>query len=211
MHARLDQLLSLRDGAPVAAETREHVRGCAECARQLATTSELRDRLRALPGVPEPAADAWASIERRVAGVRHRRRRIARLGRLAAAASVVALAVFAAMRWTEPGTVVRQTTAAASATATASDREEELAVLQAHSQVLEEVLAALPARPAVERAATSMPIDTLEAQVQWLDQQLTLAGADGRVPQEQQLWRDRVEVMNSLVQLRYVEAQQLLN
>jgi hypothetical protein len=56
-----------------------------------------------------------------------------------------------------------------------------------------------------------VPIDSLEAQVQWLDHQLTLAGADGRVPQAQQLWRDRIEVMNSLVQLRYVEAQYIVN
>jgi hypothetical protein len=54
-----------------------------------------------------------------------------------------------------------------------------------------------------------VPIESLEAQVQWLDHQLSLAGAEGRAPEAEQLWRDRVEVMNSLVQLRYVEAQQV--
>ncbi len=209
MHARLDQLLSLRDGAPVAAEVREHVRDCAECAEQIAATMQLRDRLRALPVAPEPAADAWSRLDARVKDVRRRRERIARLAPLAAVASVAALAVFAGLRWMEAGEGAKESGVAV-ATAGAP-RDGELAALQARSQVLEEVLAALPARPAVERAATSVPIDSLEAQVQWLDHQLTLADADGRASQEQRLWRDRVEVMNSLVQLRYVEAQQLVN
>jgi RNA polymerase sigma factor (sigma-70 family) len=62
-------------------------------------------------------------------------------------------------------------------------------------------------RPAVARAATAVPIDTLESQVQWLDHQLSIAGSRLPARQAEQLWRDRVEVMNSLVQLRYVEAQ----
>jgi len=47
-----------------------------------------------------------------------------------------------------------------------------VADLRSRSQELEALLAALPERPAVERAATSVPIDTLESQVQWLDHQL---------------------------------------
>jgi hypothetical protein len=54
-----------------------------------------------------------------------------------------------------------------------------------------------------------VPIESLEAQVQWLDHQLTLAGATRQATETEQLWRDRVEAMNSLVQLRYVEAQQV--
>jgi len=71
------------------------------------------------------------------------------------------------------------------------------------------LLAAMPQRPAVARAGTSVPIETLEAEVQWLDHQLSLAGADPAtaVPGTEHLWRDRVEVMDSLVRLRYVEAQ----
>jgi hypothetical protein len=52
-----------------------------------------------------------------------------------------------------------------------------------------------------------VPIDNLESQVQWLDHQLSTATDAMPAPQAEQLWRDRVEVMNSLVQLRYVEAQ----
>jgi hypothetical protein len=52
-----------------------------------------------------------------------------------------------------------------------------------------------------------LPIDSLESQVQWLDHQLSVAGSRLRGAQAEALWRDRVEVMNSLVQLRYVVAQ----
>ena len=78
------------------------------------------------------------------------------------------------------------------------------------NKALEELLAAMPSRPAVERAGTSLPIESLEAEVQWLDHQLSLAGATGEpAPEAERLWQDRVEVMNSLVQLRYVEAQRV--
>jgi hypothetical protein len=82
-----------------------------------------------------------------------------------------------------------------------------LAELRSRSQMLEAVLAELPARPAVKRAATSVPIDSLEARVQWLDHEILVADAQASAPQAEQLWRERVEVLNSLVQLRYVEAQ----
>ena len=54
--------------------------------------------------------------------------------------------------------------------------------LRDRSRVLEEVLAALPARPAVERAGTAVPIDTLQAQVQWVDHQLSVSGAAHAAP-----------------------------
>jgi hypothetical protein len=62
----------------------------------------------------------------------------------------------------------------------------------------------------VERAGTAMPIDTLQAQVQWVDHQLSVSGAADEAPAvTERLWRERVEIMNTLVQLRYVEAQRV--
>ena len=55
-----------------------------------------------------------------------------------------------------------------------------------------------------------MPIDTLQAQVQWVDHQLSVFGATDEAPAvTERLWRERVEIMNTLVQLRYVEAQRV--
>jgi len=202
MHARIDDLLSLRDGAPVDARVRVHVDGCAQCAAELARTVALRERLQALPPAAESGTDAWPAIQARLAAAPRPVSRWNRAAPLAAAASVVALGLFAALRWVD----VPAPDSAASRLPVVPEAES-LADLRERSQALEALLAAMPERPAVERAGTSVPIESLQAQVQWLDHQLSLAGADGRSAESEQLWRDRVEVMNSLVQLRAVEAQ----
>ncbi len=204
MHARLDELLSLRDGAPVDARVRAHVDECAQCATELAHTGSLQQSLRALAPVPDAATDGWAEVQSRLAAARAKASLPARVAPYAAAASVVALALFAALRWTD----VPAPAEPRSAPLIVLDTES-LDELRSRSQELEALLAALPERPAVARAGTSVPIESLEAQVQWLDHQLTLAGATGQATGTEQLWRDRVEAMNSLVQLRYVEAQQV--
>jgi hypothetical protein len=205
MHARLDELLSLRDGEPVDARVRTHVDGCPECTAALAGTGLLRARLRTLPPAPDPAADGWAGVQSRLAATRGRRPWAGRLAPFAAAASIAALGLFASLRLVESPALPEVSPAPQVLAGPAA-----LDGLRARSQALEALLAAMPARPAVERADTSVPIESLEAQVQWLDHQLSLADADGRVPETERLWRDRVEVMNSLVQLRYVEAQHVV-
>lgn len=204
MHARLDELLSLRDGAPVGAASRAHVQDCAACAAELAKAVDLRARLQALPPAPAPDRDGWAGVQARLRTAAGPQRPATRIAPYAAAASMAALAVFASLRWLDaPAPATRDPAPLVVAEAASLDE------LRARSQALEELLAALPQRPAVERAGTSVPIESLEAQVQWLDHQLTLAGAEGRAPDAEQLWRDRVELMSSLVQLRFVEAQQV--
>ena len=202
MHVRLDELLSLRDGAPVDAGVRTHVMGCAECAAELARMRALRDQLRALPPVPEPTSDGWIGVRARLQAPGTRSAGLARMAPYAAAASLAALAVLGALRlaeWRTPATAQPEPLIVLE-TDTVHDWQE-------RSRALEQLLAALPERPAVERAGTSVPIESLEAEVQWLDHRLSQAGADGGAPEAARLWRDRVEVMNSLVQLRYVEAQ----
>ena len=204
MHARIDELLSLRDGATVDARVRAHVDQCVDCAATLAGTKSLRERLRALPPAPALAADGWTELQGRLAVQAARRRRLAQVAPFAAAASVAALALFATLR----GFDAPSRPAAGSEPLVVLDVES-VAELRARSQALDEVLAAMPQRPAVARAGTSVPIETLEAEVQWLDHQLSLAGAepDAAGPGTEHLWRDRVAVMDSLVRLRYVEAQ----
>lgn len=162
-------------------------------------------RLRALPQL-DGDPDGWLAVRRKLeagSGQPHRRARVARY---ASAASLAALGLIAGLKLLEaPPSVGSVPDAATVASALAEDRIESLRV---RSQALEELLAAMPSRPAVERAGTSLPIESLEAEVQWLDHQLTLAGTSGEpAPVAERLWQDRVEVMNSLLQLRYVEAQ----
>jgi hypothetical protein len=197
MHARPDELLSLRDGEPVDACVAAHVAGCAECSAWISSARTLRERLRDLPIVPGDSGTGWVSVQERLGRRERPRGGRATAARAAAAASVAALGLFATLRVLEPSATNDRHVAVPVA----------VADLRARSQALEALLAALPDRPAVARADTSLPIDSLESQVQWLDHQLSVAGSQLPAPQAEALWRDRVEVMNSLVQLRYVEAQ----
>ena len=170
----------------------------------------LADQLRSLPAA-EPRLDGWADVQSRVAA-----RKIAsarrRLGlRLAAAASVAIIAVTAAWRVGDvvtehPGSVAAELTPLTVEQALALER---VAQLQAQSQALDQLLSVIGERPVIERAGTSVPIDTLEAQVQWIDHQISVAEGEIEPGSAEQLWRKRVGAMNSLVRLRYVEAQRI--
>jgi len=170
----------------------------------------LADRLRSLP-TAAPRLDGWADVQLRVAARKTARAR-RRLGlQLAAAASVAIIAVTAAWRVADvvteqPGSMAAELTPLTAEQALALDR---VAQLQMQSQALDEVLSAIGERPVIERAGTSVPIDTLEAQVQWIDHQISVGDGAIEPGSAEQLWRKRVGAMNSLVQLRYLEAQRI--
>lgn len=170
----------------------------------------LQDQLRSLPAA-EPRLDGWADVRSRVAARKTARAR-RRLGvQLAAAASVAIIAVTAAWRVGDvvterPDSMAVELTPLTAEQALALDR---VAQLQTQSQALDEMLSVIGERPVVERAGTSVPIDTLEAQVQWIDHQISVADGDIEPGSAEQLWRKRVGAMNSLVRLRYVEAQRI--
>ena len=170
----------------------------------------LTDQLRSLP-TAEPRRDGWADVQSRLAArrVAHARRRLGL--QLAAAASVAIIAVTAAWRIGDvvterPGSMAAGLTPLTVEQALALDR---VAQLQTQSQALDEMLAVIGERPVVERAGTSVPIDTLEAQVQWIDHQISIGDGAIEPGSAEQLWRRRVGAMNSLVQLRYLEAQRI--
>jgi hypothetical protein len=214
MHASIGQLLNLRDGEPPDAATREHIAACGSCSAELARLHGIRDRLQRLPTDPPVQGQrGWANIEQRLSRQARVTRRRVMVGKSAAAASLGVLAVVATVRYLGPGAAPDwslTSSALRPESGAAAPQPDSLRDLRARSEQLEEFLGALPARPAVERAETSLPIETLESQVQWLDQQLSLAEIEGEpLHRTEQLWRHRVEVMDSLVRLRYVEAQRL--
>jgi hypothetical protein len=81
-----------------------------------------------------------------------------------------------------------------------------LADLVAQSRLLDDVLQQLPRRPAVERVSTAATIDTIEERIQWLDFHLSTAPDELDDQQAHRLWTERVELMDSLVKIRYAEA-----
>lgn len=217
MHARIDELLSLRDGDPVAANIATHVENCPACALELARLQQTRQRLQSLAGFDPPAL-AWerigASGQARPA---QSRRRVAMTA--AAAVSLLAVVIGVATRDEAPSSAdvplaAREVTHEASMTAAPLDplplNHLPLNHLVEQSRELDAILQHLPQRPSVERVAMAGTIDTLEQRIQWLDMQLSYAPDAGlNDAQAYRLWRERVDLMDSLVKVRYAESSRL--
>ncbi|HEY0681076.1 MAG TPA: hypothetical protein VGD45_01975 [Steroidobacter sp.] len=205
MHARIEHLLGLRDGEPVPAEVSTHVRACPICTGELERLSAVRAEMQSLPQL-EPAEGAWErirdAIPERSHGLRPRK-----VGLAAAAAALITVSVIALIA----SHADRRSTGAASELVNAETPVEQVIPhvdeLVAQSQELEQLLRKLPERPRIERVSTAATIDTIEQRIQWLDFQITNV-PEGTLSQEQsrQLWRERVELMDSLVKVRYAEA-----
>ena len=200
MHARIDQLLSLRDRAPVDGAAARHVEGCAQCAAELRRLIELRDRMQQLPTLPGPP-DAWPRIETVLAS---RRARQVRLRRGAIAATIVLAAAAAIGLYGDSTPQTAQTPSPVPLQG--AEAHAAFADLVARSRVLDEMLQTLPRRPAVERVSMAATIDTIEERIQWLDFHLSYAPVELDDAQAQRLWSERVELMDSLVKIRYAEA-----
>jgi hypothetical protein len=217
MHARIEHLLSLRDGEPVGAELVAHVRSCPLCSGELQRLSALRAEMHSLPQFDPPDL-AWERIQQTIPR-RNAKLPPRRVGFAAAAAALVTLTVVALIarqgdqRSTERnahacGTEGVDGTACPPKVANPALSDlTHLDELVAQSQQLEQILQTLPQRPRIERVSTAATIDTIEQRIQWLDFQLSSA-PDGDLSEEQsrRLWRERVELMDSLVKVRYAEA-----
>ena len=181
MHARIDHLLSLRDGEPVDVAVRTHV----EVLRRVRTgAGEARARAPSAAGAAAasrtcPPADgiACARASRRRS---HRRRRAAGRGRRR---SRLLLRCWVAGRHVAARRRIRRTGAGCRAGCgrrrdhTAYDRGP-AATGRACSR---KCWPHCPRAPRSSVPGRRMPIETLEAQVQWLDHQLSMSGvADAR-------------------------------
>lgn len=86
----------------------------------------------------------------------------------------------------------------------------ELTALQAlmvQSQRLESDLRAMPEEPKVMRASTAATIADIEDAIAAIDFQLNDPAVQMTQEETELFWRERVRLMNSLVQLRYAQAQ----
>lgn len=208
MHAHIDHLLSIRDGQPVEAGIAEHVAQCAACSAEVRRLALTREQLQALPQI-DAAPEAWERIQSQMSRPRASgwQRRVAMI---AASAAAVTLSIIAALAIREA--FVREHAGSQSASSQGKAQSNSLNTthvdeLVAQSQQLEQLLQTLPERPRIERVSTAATIDTLEERIQWLDFRLSYA-PDEELSDEQarRLWRERVELMGSLVKVRYAEA-----
>ena len=207
MHASIDHLLSLRDGEPVDAATAAHVEQCARCSAELRKLRETRAKLQSLPQLDAPSS--FQEIQRALARPVAAPRRVVS-ARLVAALAFVTLTTifFIALRdQTAPSFAGRKAESVEHPTPPAEVIETApVPELVARSQQLEGLLQKLPDRPRIERVSTAAMIDTIEERIQWLDFQLSDARDSGlNEEQTRRLWRERVELMDSLVKVRYAE------
>lgn len=203
MHARIDELLSLRDGDPVAADIAAHVESCRACESQLVQLRQRQQQLQSLAAF-DPPQSAWEGIGSRAQQQpAQQRRRFAMTA--AAVVSVLAIVIGFATRDEAPDAHVPGSAAQEHPVAAAP-----LDQLLEQSRELDEMLQHLPQRPSVERVAMAGTIDTLEQRIQWLDVQLSYAPDTGlNDAQAYRLWRERVDLMDSLVKVRYAESSRL--
>lgn len=79
--------------------------------------------------------------------------------------------------------------------------------LMARSQVLEHELRAITYQPTMMRASTAATISNLEDRIAAIDYRLNQPMNRMSRAEEQMYWRERVRLMDSLVTLRYAQAQ----
>ena len=205
MHASIDHLLSLRDGEPVDAATAAHVEQCQHCSAELRKLRETRAQLQSLPQLDAPTS--FQEIQRAMARPVAAPRR-ALSARLVAGLAFVTLTTifFVALRDDTAPTVADRSVEPDEQAMPIDVDTARVPDLVAQSRRLEDLLQQLPERPRIERVSTAAMIDTIEERIQWLDFQLSDAPDSGlNERQTQRLWSERVELMDSLVKVRYAE------
>lgn len=208
MHATTEQLLSLRDGRPVDAAAAAHAAQCPECQRQLQGMERLRARLRELPEL-DPPPDLWKTIALQAVAAPDRPTHTpwywpVGVGVAAACALAVAL-VLNVGQAPDDGPAPGTTTDLIAATPApmSSVNGVTTADLLETSRQLETALRIMPAAPQVTRASTALTIADLQDRIFQVDTMLNDPELDST--SEQELWRQRIRLMDTLMQVRYAQ------
>ncbi len=206
MHANLEQLMSLRDEEPVALEVQEHVRGCEECARILNELAAMHDGLARLAD-PLPPPDAWGRIT--AAG---QARKVSPRRWLPAAGVGLVASVAGALLLVNPGLRMATSTDATQTTVTGapvtSTASTDISQLQAQSQYLERAVLDLNGNTESMpvSADTATTVAALEDRIALVDYEIGSASArGGGTPDLAQLWKQRVDLLQSLAAVRYAQ------
>lgn len=213
MRPTTKDLLRVRDGEPVDAVLSSEVTTDPELQQEVRRLRDVQVGLRNLPDFAPPL-DLWERIEtaaRQPAAVRPRLPWPRWLATVAAAASVALVALLLVNRANEfpAGTTVENPVGPRPQTALAQDLvTPRLASLRDESRRLERVVAGFGDAPALANAATAGSIADVQDRILLIDDRLSRASLDGlSLAQREALWRERVQLMNSLAALRYAQAQ----
>ncbi len=194
-HLTMDTLVSMREpgSEPGQAAAREHLDGCPHCQAELERLHQRVARLKALPTL-RPARDRWPETRARFQADRRRRRtRVAGLAGLAAAASV-ALALSVG-EISQPEVMTG----------------EQLTQVMERSQLLESALNEYNPDGRVLDGGTARIAGELEDRIARLDRELEMAELQSQQQQTTnedllRLWRERVGLLDALVDVRVARA-----
>jgi hypothetical protein len=160
-----------------------------------AELNEWSSRLAALGAFDAPAM-GWRSV---VAAREAREARLDRRWPIAVAATLLALTAGLAVWLQSAQRALSADAGAAAPAAVAAD-------MRAENERLELILARLPERQAM-RGSTAFTVVVLEDRLALLDDRLSRVALEPNAPERsEQLWRERVGVLHSLVQVRYADA-----
>ncbi|MGB5336834.1 MAG: hypothetical protein WBN07_14535 [Woeseiaceae bacterium] len=176
------------------------------CALTANEQSALRQQLRELPETMPPR-EVWNRIREQAEaeGIFKRatasRRRMWFVGSGLAATVLLAVLNLTLMQTQPESVVVPQNLPTNTAALTT------LQTLMVQSRELERDLRSLPTEPRVMRASTVATISDLEDRIAAIDYQLNDPDVKMTPGDRELFWRERVRLMNSLLQLRYAQAQ----
>jgi Tfp pilus assembly protein PilN len=193
-HLSIETLVSLREPGrePGDLAAREHLAGCALCQEEMERLHQRVARLKALPPL-RPARDRWPGIAAQLRTERRQRRtRYAGLAGLAAAASI-ALAVGVAPLLTPP----------------ASSEHEQIEQIMERSRALESALQGYDPESRVLDGRTAGIAQELEDRIAGVDRELELTDLldpRSREPELLKLWRERVGLLDALVDVHVTRA-----
>ena len=173
----------------------------------------LQARLRELPDTVPPRA-VWHRIEEqaRAEGLLSGSWRRERVKWLAGAGIAAAVALVALRLPFLPGPVVEEPVFGTEPPLVEVQNNNGLRAVNAlmvQSRRLEKDLRALPSQPSVMRAGTAATLSELEDRIAAIDYRLNHS-ANSLTPEQAEIyWRERVRLMDSLLRLRYAQAQRL--
>ena len=197
-HLTMEQLLALREPGlePGVQGWRDHASACEVCRAELDQLDQRVARLRALPTLA-PARNRFAELQYRARSDRHRRQLIsASFGMLALAATVAIAVVLTPSRKLSPP-------------APTLAEQQELNDIITRSQQLEGAIEAYNPDMRVIDGRTAVVAATLEDRLARVDQQIQLVDLmDQRMRQQEalRLWRERVGLLNALVDVHVTRA-----
>jgi hypothetical protein len=195
-HLSIETLVNLRGpgSEPGDSAAREHLQDCPRCQAELERLHQRVARLKALPSL-RPARDRWPGIAARLqADRRERRVRFAGLTGLAAAASIAVAVGVAPLLSPEP------------ADPAAAGR---IAQEMARSRALETALERYDPESRVLDGRTAGIAQALEDRIARVDRELEMTELLERRAREAELlrlWRERVGLLDALVDVRVTRA-----